>query len=215
MMNVLVIGANGQVGHQIVNLLHDRKEHSVKALVRKEEQAAELADKGIESVVASLEDSVETLSSAIEGSDAIIFAAGSGGSTGSDKTLLVDLDGAVKTMEAAEKLGVKRYVMVSAHQAHNRENWSEALMPYYAAKHYADKILEQSSLDYTIVRPGGLLNEEGTGHVSIGENLKRGSVSREDVANVIVASLLNENTIRRSFDLISGEDSIENAIASL
>lgn len=214
-MNVLVIGANGQVGHQIVNLLHACKDHSVKALVRNEEQAAELADKGIESVVASLEDSVETLSSAMEGSDAIVFAAGSGGSTGSDKTLLVDLDGAVKTMEAAEKLGVKRYVMVSAYQAHNRENWSDTLMPYYAAKHYADKILEQSSLDYTIVRPGGLLNEEGTGQVSIAENLNRGSVSREDVANVIVAALLNENTIRRSFDLISGEDSIENAIASL
>ncbi|TKD69957.1 SDR family oxidoreductase [Pseudalkalibacillus hwajinpoensis] len=214
-MNVLVIGANGQVGHQIVNLLHDSKEHSVKALVRKEEQATELVDQGIDTAVASLEDSVDKLSSAMEGSDAVVFAAGSGGSTGSDKTLLVDLDGAVKTMEAAEKLGIKRYVMVSAHQAHNRDNWSEALMPYYAAKHYADKMLEQSALDYTIVRPGGLLNEDGTGQVSIAENLKRGSVSREDVAKVIVALLANENTIRRSFDLISGEDSIEDAIASL
>ncbi|WP_347552906.1 SDR family oxidoreductase [Pseudalkalibacillus hwajinpoensis] len=214
-MNVLVIGANGQVGQNIVNLLHDSEQHSVKAMVRKEEQAAELSNRGIESVVASLEDTVEEIISAMNSSDAVIFAAGSGGSTGSDKTLLVDLDGAVKTMEAAEKLGIKRYVMLSALQAHNREKWNEALLPYYAAKHYADKNLEASSLDYTIVRPGGLLNEAGTGQVAIAENLERGSVPREDVAKVIVAVLSIDHSIRRSFDLISGDKSIETAISSI
>jgi uncharacterized protein YbjT (DUF2867 family) len=215
MMNVLVIGANGQVGQNIVNLLHSNKYHSLKAMVRKQEQADELASRGIESEVASLEDSIEVISEAMKGSDAVIFAAGSGGSTGSDKTLLVDLDGAVKTIEAAEKLGVKRYVMISALQAHNRENWHESLLPYYAAKHYADKLLEVSKLDYTIVRPGGLLNEPGRGKVSIAENLGSGSISREDVAQVVVSSLTKENTIRRSFDLISGEDEISKAIDSL
>ncbi|MFK3958598.1 SDR family oxidoreductase [Guptibacillus hwajinpoensis] len=214
-MNVLVIGANGQVGQKVVNLLDNNKDHSLKAMVRKKEQADELANRGIESVVASLEDSVDTISEAMKGSDAVIFAAGSGGSTGSDKTLLVDLDGAVKTIEAAEKLGIKRYVMLSALQAHNRENWSEALLPYYAAKHYADKALEASSLDYTIVRPGGLLNEEGTGEVSIAENLGRGSIPREDVAEVIVSTLMKQNTIRRSFDLISGDSVINQSIESL
>ncbi|MGG1687469.1 SDR family oxidoreductase [Pseudalkalibacillus sp. NRS-1564] len=214
-MNVLVIGANGQVGQKVVNLLDNNKDHSLKAMVRKKEQADELANRGIESVVASLEDSVDTISEAMKGSDAVIFAAGSGGSTGSDKTLLVDLDGAVKTIEAAEKLGIKRYVMLSALQAHNRENWSEALLPYYAAKHYADKALEASSLDYTIVRPGGLLNEEGTGKVSIAENLGRGSIPRDDVAEVIVSTLMKQNTIRRSFDLICGDSLITQSIGSL
>ncbi|MDO6655259.1 SDR family oxidoreductase [Anaerobacillus sp. 1_MG-2023] len=214
-MNVLVIGANGQVGQKVVNLLDHNKDYSLKAMVRKKEQADELANRGIESVVASLEDSVDTISEAMKGSDAVIFAAGSGGSTGSDKTLLVDLDGAVKTIEAAEKLGIKRYVMLSALQAHNRENWSEALLPYYAAKHYADKALEASSLDYTIVRPGGLLNEEGTGKVSIAENLGRGSIPRDDVAEVIVSTLMKKNTIRRSFDLISGDSLITQSIGSL
>ncbi|MBF0709128.1 SDR family oxidoreductase [Alkalihalobacillus hwajinpoensis] len=214
-MNVLVIGANGQVGQKVVNLLDNNKDHSLKAMVRKKEQADELANRGIESVVASLEDSVDTISEAMKGSDAVIFAAGSGGSTGSDKTLLVDLDGAVKTIEAAEKLGIKRYVMLSALQAHNRENWSEALLPYYAAKHYADRALEASSLDYTIVRPGGLLNEEGTGEVSIAENLGRGSIPRDDVAEVIVSTLMKQNTIRRSFDLISGDSGITQSIESL
>ncbi|WLR60389.1 SDR family oxidoreductase [Guptibacillus hwajinpoensis] len=214
-MNVLVIGANGQVGQKVVNLLDNNKDHSLKAMVRKKEQADELANRGIESVVASLEDSVDTISEAMKGSDAVIFAAGSGGSTGSDKTLLVDLDGAVKTIEAAEKLGIKRYVMLSALQAHNRENWSEALLPYYAAKHYADRALEASSLDYTIVRPGGLLNEEGTGEVSIAENLGRGSIPRDDVAEVLVSTLMKQNTIRRSFDLISGDSVITQSIESL
>ncbi len=214
-MNVLVIGANGQVGQKVVNLLHQNKDHSVKAMVRKQAQADEFANKGIETVVASLEDSVEVITEAMKGTDAVVFAAGSGGSTGSDKTLLVDLDGAVKTMEAAESLGIKRYVMLSALQAHNRENWNENLLPYYAAKHYADKTLEASSLDYTIVRPGGLLNEPGTGQVAIAENLDRGSVSREDVANVIVETLSKDKTIRRSFDLLSGKNSVEKAISSL
>ncbi|MGA9286995.1 MAG: SDR family oxidoreductase [Anaerobacillus sp.] len=214
-MNVLVIGANGQVGNKVVNLLHENKDHSVKAMVRKQEQADEFAKSGIQTTVASLEDSVEVITEAMKGSDAVVFAAGSGGSTGSDKTLLVDLDGAVKTMEAAETLGVKRYVMLSALQAHNRENWNENLLPYYAAKHYADKTLEASSLDYTIVRPGGFLNEPGTGQVAIAENLGRGSVPREDVANVIVETLSKDNTLRRSFDLIAGEDSVEKAITSL
>lgn len=214
MMNVFVIGANGQIGRNIVNLLHTKEEHSVKAMVRKEEQADELASRGIEAVVVSLEDSVEAISKAMKGSEAVIFAAGSGGNTGSDKTLLVDLDGAVKTIEAAEKLGVKRYVMVSALQAHNRENWHEALLPYYAAKHYADKWLEASQLDYTIVRPGGLLNEPGSGKVSIAENLGGGSISREDVAEVVVSTLKKENTIRRSFDLLSGDKEIKQALDS-
>lgn len=214
-MNVLVIGANGQIGQKVVNLLQESDEHSVKAMVRKEEQATELASRGIEAVVASLEDSVDTIAEAIKGSDAVVFTAGSGGKTGSDKTLLVDLDGAVKSMEASEKTNVKRYVMVSALQANNRENWSEALLPYYAAKHYADKALEASSLSYTIVRPGGLLNEEGTGKVSVGEQLGRGSIPREDVAQVVVNSLTNENAYKRSFDLTSGDTSIEEALRQL
>nr|MDH3082707.1 NAD(P)H-binding protein [Bacillus subtilis] len=89
--------------------------------------------------------------------------------TGYDKTPLVDLDGAAKAIEAADIAGIKRFIMVSALQAHNRENWNEALKPYYVAKHYADKILEASGLTYTIIRPGGLRNEPGTGTVSANE----------------------------------------------
>ncbi|MCA0985907.1 SDR family oxidoreductase [Guptibacillus algicola] len=214
-MNVLVIGANGQIGQKVVNLLQNSEEHTVKAMVRKEEQANTFLKQGVESVVASLEDSVDEIAEAMTGSDAVIFTAGSGGKTGPDKTLLVDLDGAVKTVEASERLGLKRYVMVSAFQANNRENWNEALLPYYAAKHYADKALEASSLSYTIVRPGGLLNDEGTGNVAVGEKLDRGSVPREDVAQVVVESLTTQNVFNRAFDLISGETPVGEALRSL
>ena len=172
-MKVLVVGANGQIGQHLIQLLKENNEHTVKAMVRKEEQAEALEKLGIETAIADLEGSVDEIAEAAKGCDAIVFTAGSGGHTGADKTLLVDLDGAVKTIEAAEKIGIKRFIMVSALQAHRRENWNEKIKPYYVAKHYADRILEQSSLTYTIIRPGGLLNEPGTGKVSAGENLEQ------------------------------------------
>ncbi|KAB2494383.1 SDR family oxidoreductase [Priestia endophytica] len=214
-MKVLLIGANGGVGQHIVPLLQNSKEHSIRAMVRKEEQAEKLRDNGVEAVVASLEGTVDEIVEAGKDCDAFIFSAGSGGSTGEDKTLLVDLDGAGKSIEAAEKLGIERFVMVSALQAHHRENWNGNLLPYYVAKHYADKVLESSSLNYTIVRPGGLLNDTGTGKVKVSENLERGSIPREDVAKTVVTALAEEATFKRGFDLISGEQDISEALRSL
>ncbi|WP_172250328.1 SDR family oxidoreductase [Saccharibacillus deserti] len=210
-MNVLIIGANGQIGSRLIRQLKQEGRHTVKAMIRKAEQENELRAAGVEPVLANLEDSVETLAQAMQGCDALVFTAGSGGSTGLDKTLLIDLDGAVKTMEAAEKAGVKRYVIVSAMQAHNRENWSEQIKPYYAAKHYADRMLESTGLDYTIVRPGGLTNDPGTGSISAAENLEPGSISRDDVAAVIAALLEDRRTYRRAFDLTSGKTPIGEA----
>lgn len=215
MMKVLVVGANGQIGRILVDLLHGSEQHQVRAMVRKEEQAEKLSEKGIEAVVADLNDTVETISEAARGCDAIVFTAGSGGSTGADMTLLIDLDGAVKTIEAAERVGIQRFIMVSALGAHNRENWNESIRHYYVAKHYADRMLQQTQLNYTIIRPGGLLNEPGTGKVEVSENLQRGFVPREDVAKTILASLDEEHTYKRSFDLVSGETPISTALKAL
>ncbi|MDN4527393.1 SDR family oxidoreductase [Fictibacillus fluitans] len=214
-MKVFLVGANGQIGQKLVKLLADSSEHEVTAMIRNPEQAGDHEKVGAQTTIANLEGSVEDLASAVKGHDAIIFSAGSGGSTGSDKTLLVDLDGAVKVMEAAEQSGVDRFIIVSALQAHNRENWNDKLRPYYVAKHYADKALEASKLNYTIVRPGGLLNEPGTGKVQASENLERGSIPREDVAQTVFAALTEENTFKRGFDLISGEQSISEALKNL
>ncbi|WP_338448322.1 SDR family oxidoreductase [Niallia oryzisoli] len=214
-MKVLVVGANGQIGRQLVELLENSCEHTPRAMVRTEVQADAFQKSDIQAVLGNLEGSVDEIAEAAKGCEAIVFTAGSGGKTGPDKTLLVDLDGAVKTMEAAEKAGISRFIMVSALQAHHRENWNEAIKPYYVAKHYADKMLEASNLNYTIIRPGGLLNDPGTGKVAIAENVTRTTIPRQDVAKTIFAVLNNENTFKRSFDLVSGNTPIEEALLSL
>lgn len=214
-MKILVVGANGQIGKFLCQQLANHKEHTVQAMIRNEGQKSYFEKIGVETVVADLEGSVNDIAEASTNCDAIVFTAGSGGHTGLDKTLLIDLDGAVKTIEVAEKSGVSRFIMVSAHQAHHRENWNEKIRPYYVAKHYADRILEQSDLNYTIIRPGGLTNTDGTGGILVAENLERGSISREDVAKTIVATLSEEQTYRRSFDLISGDTPILEALANI
>ncbi|MGN7414823.1 SDR family oxidoreductase [Paenibacillus sp. SAF-068] len=214
-MNVLVIGANGQIGKYVVEQLVQEGQHKVTALIRKPEQAEALKELGAEVVIGDLEGSVNDLAEAMKDHNAIVFTAGSGGSTGQDKTLLIDLDGAVKTMEAAEQQGISRYILVSAYGADQREKWSESIKPYYVAKHYADRALFASDLNYTIIRPGGLKNEPGTGKIAVGTDLEPGSIPREDVARVIVASLQEEKTYRMAFDLIAGNQSVEDALGKL
>ncbi|GAA0297709.1 uncharacterized protein YbjT (DUF2867 family) [Gracilibacillus halotolerans] len=211
-MKVLVIGANGQIGQILIDQLQQSEYYEPIAMIRNVEQQSKFEEKGVQTVVGDLEGSVKDLEMAMQGVDAIVFTAGSGGKTGPDKTLLVDLDGASKTIEAAENLAVKRYIMVSAIQAHNRENWSEQIKPYFVAKHHADRILANSTLDFTIVRPGILVNETATGKIKIAENLERSTITRADVASTIVSVLKAENTLKKSFDLINGETEIEVAV---
>ncbi|GAF14679.1 oxidoreductase YlbE [Bacillus sp. JCM 19046] len=214
-MNVLVIGANGQIGKHLVQKLEQHTSHHVRAMVRKQEQKEYLDDLGIEGVLGDLEGSIDDLTAVVKGSDAIVFAAGSGGHTGADKTVMIDLDGAIKAMEAAKRANIDRFIIVSAIGVHKRENWMPKAPYYSAAKYYADEWLKASGLDYTIIRPGGLTNDEGSGKVKISEELERGDIPREDVANVILASLENEQTIGKSFDLISGESSVLEAVNSI
>ena len=215
-MKVFLIGSNGQVGKYIVSLLQKSEKHTLKAMVRSEEQAEELRKSGVDAVVANLEDSVEKIAEAMRGCDAVIFSAGSGSKTGPDKTLLVDLDGAVKTMEAAEQVGADRYVMVSFYKAYDRESWRDSpIKPYSVAKHYADRVLTSSNLNYTIIGPGLLLNESGTGKVSAGDSMERNSIPREDVARTVVAALDEENTYRKTIGLMSGDQTIEDALKNV
>ncbi len=214
-MKIIVFGANGQIGQLFIDKVKKEEIHEVTAAVRKVEQVKEFKSKGVNAKLTDLEGSVNDLADLINGYDAVVFTAGSGGKTGPDKTLLVDLDGAVKTMEAAMEAGAKRYLMVSALQANNRENWNHKIKPYYVAKHYADRCLMESKLDYTIVRPGGLTNDPGTGKVAVGPQLERGHVAREVVADVLLACLGKESTIGKAFDLSEGEDSIDSALETL
>lgn len=224
-MNVLVIGANGQIGRIVTRKLKDHAAHDVIAGVRKEEQKQAYENEGIKSRFVDLEGSIGDMEKAMEGVTAVVFAAGSGGHTGADKTMMVDLDGAVKSIEAAKNSGVKRYVMVSAVNADDREYWSYNMEGngiggyYFAAKHYADVWLENSGLDYTIIRPTLLVNEPGTGKVETTAHLrqegKKLEIPREDVANLIVASLDHDNTIKKSFDANQGGLDVDEAVKNL
>jgi uncharacterized protein YbjT (DUF2867 family) len=211
-VRVLVAGANGQVGQHIVRLLAERG-HQVRALIRDENQAQRLSELGGEPVVADLEGDV---AHTVEGCDAVIFSAGGGPGSGAEKKETVDRQGAVKLIGAAQEHGARRYVMVSAMGAADPESGSEAMQPYLRAKAQADQALQESGLDYTIVRPGSLTDDPGTGIVEADFSLRRrGEIPREDTARVIVATLDREKTVGKTFEVISGDTSIEEALDNL
>ncbi|WP_459888626.1 SDR family oxidoreductase [Halostagnicola bangensis] len=205
-MHVLVAGAHGQVGQHVTSILAE-SDHDVRGMIRSEDQVEAIEDLGAEPVVADL---TEEVSHAVEGCDAVVFAAGSGG----DAVWDVDRDGAITLMEAAEDQGVERFVMLSSISADTPEEAPEALRDYLNAKAEADERLRESDLTYTIVRPGELTNENGTGRIRTSAELERtdGDVPREDVAQTLVAALTAERTEGRTFEVLSGDDTIEAAL---
>ncbi|MDP5274195.1 SDR family oxidoreductase [Chengkuizengella axinellae] len=213
MKKVLVIGANGQVGKHIVQHLIESKYAAV-AMVRNEKQLSDFESLGAQAVIGDLE---KDFSHAYSGCDAIIFAAGSGAHTGYDQTILIDQEGAIKAGEIAEKLGVKRFVMLSSLGTENPEKGPESLKPYLYAKKRADEVLKQKDLIYTIVRPGRLSNEDGNGLVRIEKRLSdvSGSISRQDVAKTLVECVENENTYYKIFEMLSGDQTITDALNAL
>ncbi len=211
-MRVLVAGANGQVGKNIVRLLA-KEGHQVRAMIRDEDQAPNLRQLGGEPVVADLEGDV---AHTVEGCDAVIFSAGGGPGSGAAKKETVDRQGAVKLIEAAKEHGARRYVMVSSMGANSPEAGSEAMQPYLFAKARADAALQESGLDYTIVRPGRLTDEAGTGRVDAAPSLGRyGEIPREDVARTIAVALTAENTFGKTFEVLSGDTPLEEALSHL
>ncbi|ELZ11032.1 NAD-dependent epimerase/dehydratase [Halovivax asiaticus JCM 14624] len=205
-MNVLIAGSHGQVGRHVTRILAE-SDHGVRGMVRTESQAPDITDLGAEAVVADLTGDV---SHAVEGIDAIIFAAGSGG----EDVWGVDRDGAINLIEAAEAEGIERFVMLSSLNADRPEKSPEALREYLRAKAEADEYLRESDLTHTIVRPGPLTNESATGRIRTGTELDRDDVEipREDVARTLVAALGAESTDGETFELAAGDESIEEAL---
>lgn len=217
-MKVLIIGAHGKIGRIVVEKMKTSTQFYPTALIRKKEQEAFFNAMGVHARVASLEGSVDAIANAMKGSDAIVFTAGSGGKTGYDKTLEIDLDGAVKSMIAAERLGIQRFVMVSAYLAGDRSMWEgSGIKPYYIAKHFADRELQRTSLDHTILRPVRLTDEGGSGKVTIKAvpgDIQR-TIPREDVATTILEVLSHPETIGKVMVMSTGETPIREAIRSV
>jgi uncharacterized protein YbjT (DUF2867 family) len=212
-MNVTIVGGHGQIAMRLEKLLADRGD-SPRGIIRRTEQAGDLEAIGAEPIVLDIENM--EIGDAVAGADAVVFAAGAGPGSGPARKLTVDYGGAVELVEAALAHGIRRYVIVSSMSANHPERWSDQMRPYFEAKGDADKFVSESGLDYTIVRPGGLTDDPGTGKVAIAEQLEPGGrVSRDDVAAVVAEVLRADNTIGKSFDLLNGETPIPEAIAGL
>lgn len=214
-MNVLVVGANGKIGRSIVALLVKSKKHEVTALIRDPQQASDLERLGARTQIADLE---KDISGTAAHQDAVIFTAGSGPHTGADKTLLVDLDGAFKTVDEAAAQNVRRFIMVSAYFADDPSKGSEKIRHYNVAKQRADERLQNSNLNYTIIRPGRLTEDAGTGNIAAAKQFndpEERQIPREDVAQTVVAALDIEQTYQRSFKILTGDTPINDALTSL
>ncbi|MFT5252818.1 MAG: hypothetical protein ACI87N_001840 [Flavobacteriales bacterium] len=205
--NVLVAGASGTTGRIIINLLKASKTYQPIAMVRKQDQKDHFEKQGVLTVLADLE---EDLSHAVKNADKIIFAAGSKG-----KNIIgVDQEGAKSLIDVAKDAGVEKFVMLSSMGADNPAV-SNDLEDYLRAKQNADDHLRSSGLNYSIVRPGHLTDEDGTGKIQLKEKLKiEGSISRADVAKTLVETLGNDVKQKQIFEILSGEVPIEKAVNS-
>jgi uncharacterized protein YbjT (DUF2867 family) len=181
--------------------------HEAVGIIRRPEQADDLRAIGAEALVLDLEAAEDVHLDA----DAAVFAAGAGAGSGAERKWTMDYGGAVKLMKA----GPRRYVMVSSMGAEDPPEGDDVFSVYLRAKAKADEELRASGLDFTIVRPGRLTDDRGTGRVRIAERLDRREVPRDDVAAVLFTTLDKSLAIGRTFDLGSGDDEIEEALSRL
>ena len=214
-MRVAIAGGHGQIAVRLAKVLSERGDEPV-ALIRNPDHADDVRQVGAEPAVVDLEQpSVEEVAQAVAGSDAVVFAAGAGPGSGPERKETVDYGGAVKLIEAAKKAGVGRYVIVSSMGANPDVPGDDTFSVYLRAKGRADDAVRASGLDWTIVRPGGLTNDAGTGRVTLGENLPQGQVARDDVAAVLAAVLDSPKTIGRTVDLIGGDTPVAEAVEAI
>ena len=213
MSTIVIAGGHGKIALRMARLLSARGDE-VRSIIRNPGHAAGVHGAGAEPVLADME-ALDSLAEFVEGADAVVFAAGAGPGSGPERKRTVDLGAAVKLLDAARATGVPRYLMVSSIGAGDPRSGSEAMRPYLEAKAEADGALSSSDRDWTIVRPGALTDDPGTGLVSVSEEERRGSVTRDDVAAVLVGCLDDAGTVRKTFVLLQGETPIAEALASL
>lgn len=218
MSRIAVIGGHGKVALLLAPILVARGDE-VTSLVRHVDQVADVNATGARGVVADVEQlSASELSDVLRGHDAVVWSAGAGGGD-PRRTFAVDRDAAIRSMEAARGAGIQRYVMVSylgAGPDHGVPSDS-SFYPYAEAKAAADEYLRGTDLEWTIVAPGTLTLEPGTGAIDAGspddgDAPGGGSVPREDVARVVAEVLHRRDTIGRFIGFVSGDDAIADAI---
>jgi uncharacterized protein YbjT (DUF2867 family) len=214
-MRVVIAGGHGQIALLLEKVLAERGDSPV-GIVRNPDHVPDLEKAGAEAVVLDLESAdVAELAEVLDGADAVVFAAGGGPNSGAARKETVDKGAAVLLADAAERAGVRRYVMVSSMGTDKADPDSDDVFQVYLrAKKAADEDLAARDLDWTIVRPGRLTDDAGAGRVQVGA-LGRGEVPRADVAAVLAEALHTDATIGRTFDLLAGTQTVEAAFAGL
>ncbi|GAA4698392.1 NAD(P)H-binding protein [Phytohabitans rumicis] len=217
-MRVVIAGGHGKIALSLERLLSGRGD-SVAGLVRNPDHAADLVAAGAEVLMVDLEhSSVEQVAEHLRGASAVVFAAGAGPGSGAARKETVDRDAAILLADAAEAAGVRRYLMISSigADAQAPDNGRDPVfVAYLRAKGAADEAVRgRAGLDTTIVRPGMLTNDPGTGRVTIADSTGRGRIAREDVAAVLVALLDTPDTGGQTFELVGGDTPIAAAVAA-
>jgi nucleoside-diphosphate-sugar epimerase len=211
-MQVALAGGHGKIALLLTRRLADRGD-TVISLIRNPDHADDVRAAGGTPVVCDLEKSSDVeVADAIAGSDAAIFAAGAGPGSGAERKLTMDRDGAVKLADAARRAGTARLLIVSSVGAENPPAGDDVFSVYLRAKAEADRAVQASDREWTIVRPGGLTDDPGTGRARIDDEPFRGRVARDDVAAVLDALLHDPRSIRRTLYVNGGEDPIEQAL---
>ncbi|MEA2377976.1 MAG: hypothetical protein QOD13_1883 [Thermoleophilaceae bacterium] len=215
-MDVVIAGGHGKVARRLARLLAARGDR-VRGLIRKPEHADDLRADGSEPVLCDLEAAGPfEVARAIEGADAIVFAAGAGPGSGPERKLTIDRDGAIKLLRAAQSSNVPRYVMISSVGAENPpDDDDDVFSVYLRAKAEADAALAASDRDWTIVRPGFLTDDPGTGRVRIQTEPIREQVPRDDVAAVLAAVLHEPRSTHLTIYVVAGEQPVEEALAEV
>jgi uncharacterized protein YbjT (DUF2867 family) len=214
-MRVVIAGGHGQIALKLEKALADRGDSPV-GIVRNPDHVRDVEAAGAEAVVLDLEAAeVAAVADVVQGADAVVFAAGGGPNSGAARKETVDKGAAVLLADAAEQAGVRRYVMISSMGTETADPDSDDVFQVYLrAKKAADDDLRTRDLDWTIVRPGRLTDEPGSNRVQVG-TLSRGDVPRADVAAVLAGVLSTDSTIGATFDVLSGDQTIEAALRSI
>jgi nucleoside-diphosphate-sugar epimerase len=219
-MRIVVAGAHGKVARRLGRLLSSRSD-TVVGIIRDPAHEADLVADGVTPAVLDLEStSVAELAAVVSGADAVVFAAGAGPGSGAARKHTVDYGAAVLLADAAEHAGVRGYLLLSSMGVEQaRKGTPPGMDPVFAAYLQAklraeDEILPRPALDVTIVRPGSLTDDPGTGRVTLGHGVEPGEIPRDDVAAVL-AEILRARKFNDVVEVVSGPTPVEEAVAAL
>lgn len=222
-MKILILGAGGGVGSKVTELLKESNADFT-ASVRDEKKLEDLKNNNIDAKLIDVaKDSVDDMTESFKGYDKVLFTIGAGGKGGAETTVKVDLDGAVKTMDAAKKAGVGQYYMVSTWDSSREavENPDDPIKTYTICKHYADLYLKNNSgLTYTIIHPSSLNDDAGHGTIEVTDTHSTKvagdqSISRSDVAKVVTKLLLSDGYKNQEIQIAAGDTDLDKVLEDI